>query len=261
MWLLYLRGKVTTFFMQTINITVPKGWHELSQKQLRYVFFLLSEEYTAPAIKTLCLFRWSGLKVIAHQKGQFHLRLDKTEFFITALQIAEALSSLAWLDELPKIPVRLEKIGRQRAVRADFQGVSFETFIACENLYQGFLHTKNDTLLDQMATHLYGIRRSLYKAERVNIFYWFAALKDYLARSFPNFLQPAGRSADSSMLGGTPNIGRRLQEAMNAQIRALTKGDITKEKEILALDTWRALTELDAQAREYDEMKKIYNRH
>jgi hypothetical protein len=46
--------------MQTINITVPKGWHELSQKQLRYVFFLLSEEYTAPAIKTLCLFRWSS---------------------------------------------------------------------------------------------------------------------------------------------------------------------------------------------------------
>ena len=44
--------KVTTFFMQTINITVPKGWHELSQKQLRYVFFLLSEEYTVTAIKT-----------------------------------------------------------------------------------------------------------------------------------------------------------------------------------------------------------------
>ena len=34
---------------------------------------------------------------------------------------------------------------------------------------------------------------------------------------------------------------------MNAQIRALTKGDVTKEKEILALDTWRALTELNAQ--------------
>lgn len=29
---------------------------------------------------------------------------------------------------------------------------------------------------------------------------------------------------------------------MNAQIRALTKGDITKEKEFLALDTHRALT-------------------
>lgn len=48
---------------------------------------------------------------------------------------------------------------------------------------------------------------------------------------------------------------------MNAQIRALTKGDITKEKEILSLDTWRALTELDAQAKEYEEMKKMYNKH
>ena len=245
--------------MQTINITVPKGWHELSQKQLRYVFFLLSEEYTAPAIKTLCLFRWSGLKVIAHQKGQFHLRLDKTEFFITALQIAEALSSLAWLDELPKIPVRLEKIGRQRAVRADFQGGSFETFIVCENLYQGFLHTKNEDLLRQMAAHLYGSHRVRpNKAERVGIFYWFASLKDYLARSFPNFLQPAGRSTDSNLLGGTPNIGRRLQESMNAQIRALTKGDITKESIVLKMDTWRALTELDALAREYDEFNRKY---
>ena len=34
---------------------------------------------------------------------------------------------------------------------------------------------------------------------------------------------------------------------MNAQIRALTKGDVTKESEVLALDTWRALTELNAQ--------------
>ena len=53
--------------------------------------------------------------------------------------------------------------------------------------------------------------------------------------------------------------GSRLQEAMDAQIRALTKGDITKESEILALDTWRALTELNAQAKEYQELKAAYN--
>jgi hypothetical protein len=92
----------------------------------------------------------------------------------------------------------------------------------------------------------------------VGIFYWFASLKDYLARSFPNFLQPAGRSTDSNLLGGTPNIGRRLQESMNAQIRALTKGDITKESTVLKMDTWRALTELDALAREYDEFNRKY---
>ena len=42
---------------------------------------------------------------------------------------------------------------------------------------------------------------------------------------------------------------------MNNQIRALTEGDVTKENEILALDTWRALTELDAKAREAEEFK------
>ena len=35
--------------MQTINITVPKDWHKLTQKQLRHLFFLLSEEYCGHA--------------------------------------------------------------------------------------------------------------------------------------------------------------------------------------------------------------------
>ena len=47
---------------------------------------------------------------------------------------------------------------------------------------------------------------------------------------------------------------------MNAQIRALTKGDITKERDILNMDTWRALTELDALAREYEEINRKYGK-
>ena len=39
-------------------------------------------------------------------------------------------------------------------------------------------------------------------------------------------------------------------------LRALTGGDITKEKEVLEMDCWRALTELDAKARDYEEMKQ-----
>ena len=244
--------------MQTINITVPKGWHELTQKQLRYLYYLISEGYNSTAIKTLCLFRWSGLRVISRKKGEYYLRLNKTEFFVTALQIAEAITSLSWIDDTPSTPVLLEHIGWHRAVRADFQGVPFGTFIACENLYQGFLHTQNEDLLLQMATHLYGSRRiRLRKAERTSIFYWFASLKNLLSRTFPHFLQAATADSSANMLG-TPDIGRRLQESMNAQIRALTKGDITKEKEILTFDTWRALTELDAQAKSYEELNKKY---
>lgn len=247
--------------MQTINITLPQGWHELTQKQLKYLLYLIAEEYTATEIKTLCLFRWGGMSVVSRKRGQFYLRKGKTEFFVTPLQIAEAITTLAWMDELPLIPIRIERIRWYKAVSANFQGVPFGTFIACENLYQGFLHTQNEDLLRQMATHLYGGRRiRLRKAERTSIFYWFASLKNLLSRSFPHFLQSATEDSSANMIG-SPNIGRRLHESMNAQIRALTKGDITKEKEILSLDTWRALTELDAQAREYEEMKKMYNKH
>jgi uncharacterized protein YbjQ (UPF0145 family) len=45
---------------------------------------------------------------------------------------------------------------------------------------------------------------------------------------------------------------------MNAQIRALTGGDITKEDQILQKDTWRALTELDAKAKDAEELRKQY---
>lgn len=48
--------------------------------------------------------------------------------------------------------------------------------------------------------------------------------------------------------------------AMNAQIRALTGGDITKEEIIRKADVWRALTELDAKAREAEELNKRLKR-
>ena len=89
---------------------------------------------------------------------------------------------------------------------------------------------------------------------RINVFYWIASLKDFLARRYPDFLQPT--SSDSNLLGtSTSNV----EDAMNAQIRALTKGDVTKEQQILALDTWRALTELNAQAKEYRELNSKLN--
>lgn len=87
--------------------------------------------------------------------------------------------------------------------------------------------------------------------ERISIFYWFAALKDTFSRKFSDFFQPISAATGGNLLGSSaPSV----EDAMNAQIRALTKGDITKEKEVLALDTHRALTELNAQAREYKEL-------
>ena len=43
---------------------------------------------------------------------------------------------------------------------------------------------------------------------------------------------------------------------MQAQIRALTDGDVTKQQAVYNTDCWAALTELDNKAREAEEFKE-----
>ncbi len=133
----------------------------------------------------------------------------------------------------------------------------FEKFIIVDNLYQGYLQTKDDLLLDEIASVVYPkIKTPLKADERISIFYWVASLKDYFSRRYPDFFQPAGEVETNLLRAPSMNV----EAAMNAQIRALTKGDVTKESEVLALDTHRALTELDAQAREYKELSSQLNK-
>ena len=244
------------------------GWQEMNDKQLRYVYSLIAKGFSADEIKLLSLIHFSGCKVIGKNENSFLLQMGKTIFQTSALQTAELLPALGWLDELPPSPVQLKKLRRHKGVDAEFQGVPFEIYIVVENLYQGFLSTQKDALLDEIAAVLYKptakvMRLGDYKvrltpAERISIFYWVASLKDMFARRFSDFFQPATANAEN-LLGSSPNIGKQLQESMDAQIRALTKGDITKEKEILSLDTWRALTEINAQAKEYKQINAQIN--
>lgn len=56
---------------------------------------------------------------------------------------------------LPTVPVRLSAIGKAKALPADLMGVPFETYLICDNLCQGYLHTQADEMLDQLADVLY----------------------------------------------------------------------------------------------------------
>lgn len=67
--------------MQTISINfiVPQGWHELSNKQLMYVYQMLAKDFATDEVKTLCLLRWSGAKVEARQdSGSYILKKENS---------------------------------------------------------------------------------------------------------------------------------------------------------------------------------------
>ena len=235
-----------------IDLSIPKSWQELPDKELRYVFRLLNGSFTIAQVKARCLLRWAGMRVLRQEGALFVIRYKKQVFAISALQITEAISNLEWLGDFPSYPVRLSRIGFHRAVRADLQNVTFEDFLTLDNLYQGYLQTQKADLLHDMALILYQARFiRLTKEEATCIFYWFTSVKRYFASLFTNFFSSATDGEAFS-----PSY-KQLQDNVNTQIRALTGGDITKEREVLRMDCWRALTELDAKAKDYDELKKV----
>ena len=249
-----------------IDLSIPKSWQELPDKELRYVFRLLNGSFTIAQVKARCLLRWAGMRVLRQEGSLFVIRYKfrapkarlgvraskKQVFAISALQITEAISNLEWLGDFPSYPVRLSRIGFHRAVRADLQNVTFEDFLTLDNLYQGYLQTQKADLLHDMALILYQARFiRLTKEEATCIFYWFTSVKRYFASLFTHFLGISPSNGENAALSY-----RQLQDNVNTQIRALTGGDITKERDVLRMDCWRALTELDAKAKDYDELQK-----
>lgn len=241
--------------MTKLNLVIPSCFEEMTQRQLFYAMFLLSAgKYTPDEIKTMAIIRFAELDISQSGNGSYLVVYNKKKYNIRSYQIAEALPAMDWLLDIPETPVHLHFIQKTKALYNDYMhGLPFEKYLTLENLYQGFLHTQDYSLLEDMANILYGKKLKLSAPEGYAVFFWYASLKKCLSAQFPNFFCPAPVNEVSMDLA---SIGRQLERQMNTQIRALTKGDITKEKEILALDMWRALTELDAQAKEYEEMKK-----
>ena len=245
-----------------MNIILPENWRGLTDRQQFDFFTLLSNDHSFEELLASCLLRWGNLRVLRRlPSGDYLVKQrakPKTEAVLSLRQIHNATNTLAFLQSFPPFPTRITHICKAKAVTADFQGVPFSTFISVDNYYQGFLQTQDYDLLRQAATLLYPnvTQETLTTAHCLMVFYWITSLKQYLARLFPHFLQSVPRDPDNLLGTSATAFGDTLRAAVNAQIRALTGGDITKENSVLEMDTWRALTELDAKAKECEDMKK-----
>ncbi|MBD5273426.1 MAG: hypothetical protein HDS36_00970 [Bacteroides sp.] len=201
---------------------------------------------------------------------------------LTPEEFACILRELDWILQPLKLPWRPDKLARGlRAKHVLLQGLPFGQWLALENLWAGYLHTsqtgdkaaerkimrqiigiltKRPKISDilnplNLLTRLTHIK-NWQSASDLAITNWISALKQYFTRLYPDFYQPINDSTSLSPEEMSAGLRpAKLREVMNAQIRALTKGDITKEEQILALPLDRALTELNALAREYKELK------
>lgn len=255
-----LKKTPATFGDNVLNLSLPNSWDKLNDEQLRYVCYLLVRFDDIVTVKTYLFIRLTGIRVEEkrHDGWLCSLKISafrKVRFYLADWQVQSFISQLDFIEQSTDRPVRLSKIGRHRAAHPLLRGIVFQDYIALENLYQGYLITQNNELLQQMSTLLYTSSEYLFFQKRyseeecLSVFHWYSSLKNFFAKTFKYFF-----SCASSEGGDTPN----MMDVMNAEIRALTGGDITKENEILNMDCWRALTELNEKARETQEYNEKY---
>ena len=241
-----------------LELHAPQSWKEMTQDQLRYVFFLLTTFPNMITVKTYMFLRFTGLKVVKKIPGGVRCALmsDKhhQEFNIATWQIQSLLHQFDYIDSYDGMGVRLESIQGYHAVDVLLHGLPFVDYLNCEIIYQGFLQTRDDKRLDALARILYRDDNDdapeelkLAPEERMGTFIWYTSVKLAMSKAFPHFFKPSKGE-------GAP----KLMEMTNAQLRALTDGDVTKEEMVEELDCWRCLTELDAKAREAEEFERKY---
>ena len=285
-----LRTHRPTFLADgTIDLYAPTSWQKMTQQQLRYVLTLLALFEDLTRVKTSMFVRLTGI----HIKG-YTVRTSHDEpkqyrcwfrpawwkprrwFSLETWQVQSFIRQFDFIDPFDGMDVRLERIHGCRAVDDILDHYPFGDYLMAEQYYQLAVSSGKPEMIERLATFLYlkkkvvvkrwalGLipifgtievhpaRLSLSPAEQMGTLRWFAHIKSVFAERWPHFF----RRVDADI----EEMDIDLMGAMDAQIRALTEGDITKEETIKALPCWRALTELNEKAREAKEFHEKYDK-
>lgn len=267
-----LRTRRPTYSSDSIELTAPKSWREMTQQQLRYVLTLLSLFEDTTVVKTYMLFRLAGV----HIEGEIkRITGDQPQayscwyrpawwkrrrwFALEPWQVESLIQQFDFIDPFDGMDVRLECIHGCRAVDDILDHYPFGDYLLAEQYYQLSVVSGKPEMIERLACFLYldrdgnhPQRLQLSPVEQMGTLRWFAHIKSVFAERWPYFF----RRVDADI----EDMDLDLMGAMDAQIRALTEGDITKESAIRSLPCWRALTELNQKAREAKEFHEKYDK-
>lgn len=257
---------------QEFNFKAPSSWAELSEEQLRYVLSVMSIHHDHIVIKCYLLARFCGLTVHKYTRTGWKcsVKCDENDengdskngkvrervLYISAAEILSLLKNFDFIDKFTDFrPLQRASDVLLTAVDSMLHDVSFYDYLNIEKNYQLFMLNQEDKFLSKMAHLMYRTADGsadetahFEPYELLGVFMWFSSVKEYFAANFTHFFKPAREGGELRRVDILP--------AMQAQIRALTDGDVTKQQAVYNTDCWAALTELDNKAREAEEFKE-----
>lgn len=248
---------------QEFNFKAPSSWAELSEDQLRYVLSIMSTFQDHTVVKCYLLARFCGLTVHKYTRTGWKCsvkcdesgengdaktgKVRKRVLYISAAEILSLLKNFDFIDSFTDFrPLQVASDVQLTAVNSLLHEISFYDYLNIEKNYQLFMLKQEDRFLLKMAHLMYRTAggssdetANFEPYELLGVFMWFSSVKEYFAANFPHFFRPAREGGELRREDILP--------AMQAQIRALTDGDVTKLQAVYNTDCWAALTELESQ--------------
>ena len=277
-----------------VNLDLPQTWSDLNDDQLRYILRLRNIESVTPMeIRLLAVLKFAGLeerkprteteRAFAESNNVRYFKVARCsesrvkemplpEWFLT-----ESIKRMAWLDEPTDDVTRIVNlISGHLPYEADLSDMPFGIYLQVENAWQTALswaaamseQKANKEVqkhlhecLDELASLLYyphrewylpvKPRKASYPPETAqNIMHWMIGWHKYALYAFPHLFRRSGGSS-------SPITSEALREQTDAQLSALTGGDVTKLPIVLkSTMTHDALHVLDIKAHEAAEARK-----
>ena len=241
-----------------IELTAPKNFSEMTEKELRYLCALLVAGQSETQIHVKCFIRFSGIKIVARVLETYWFTKPKLKVFFKLgdEQVAFFASRLKFLTTKYDGITPFKRIGFDaRPFDRLLRDTTFATYFEAENHYQAYIFKKDEKYLTKLLAVLYNapekwMQRHATATDRMMCLLWFMGIKEHFARKW-KYLFKKEDTDDDDDSPTPPN----MYLIITNQVRMLTDGDITKNKQVLGSPTWDALTELDNKCREYEQMK------
>lgn len=258
--------------MGNIDLKVPVNYSEMTENQISYVARLKLHGISEKDIWRRCFIKFSGIKPMAQLgksyvfskkgiKGFFTIKIDDMSFFVRKMN---------WLTS-NYIGVKPLTILELKSCDELMRDTKFIQYIDAENHYEAFIYTGDENELVLLAATLYQ-EGSVYtksatkiiakkirerKVELYVSLMWMLGIKQEFAKKWPSLFpaNSAKNDDDNEFQSVVPDMERIIRD----QLRMLTKGDVTKETQVLSSLTHSALDELNSQCLEYENLKNNKN--
>lgn len=251
---------------EKVELTLPKSWKELTDKQFLFVCQLLLMDNTPDEILSKCFLFFNNIKVIEKRaSGTWLCKIGRKKFSIRDYEVLYFSKKLLFLIDNIRDVKPLRSLAGLKPINSRFEGIPFKQWLAAENYYQAFLYTKEEQYLNMLCAVIYSdgitfndsetFKRAksfskLPDIQRFSVFIVYMGFKELLSNQFSYFFKKTiGQPAETKR---PPN----MREHINNMLNALDGGDATKTDQILEIDSWRAFDKLNRKAREIKETEE-----